>query len=75
MSAWRQPPITPAPSGCAIAAGRSSLPAETIGYVSFVTAATPKWKLPETELPDSLRPGRGCGRVMPRSRLRGARGL
>ena len=36
--------------------GRSSLPAETIGYVSFVTGRdAEEWKLPETELPDSLK--------------------
>src|SRR6188768_653671 len=36
--------------------GRSSLPAETIGYVSFVTGRdAEEWKLPETDLPDSLK--------------------
>ena len=36
--------------------GRSSLPAETIGYVSFVTGRdAEEWKLPETELPDALK--------------------
>jgi hypothetical protein len=35
--------------------GRSSLPAETIGYVYFVTGRdAEEWKLPETTLPDSL---------------------
>jgi Transglycosylase SLT domain/SPOR domain len=36
--------------------GRSSLPAETIGYVYFVTGRdAEEWKLPETDLPDSLK--------------------
>jgi hypothetical protein len=36
--------------------GRSSLPAETIGYVSFVTGRdAEEWKLAETELPDALK--------------------
>ena len=36
--------------------GRSSLPAETIGYVYFVTGRdAEEWKLPETTLPDSIR--------------------
>jgi Transglycosylase SLT domain/SPOR domain len=36
--------------------GRSSLPAETVGYVSFVTGRdAEEWKLPETDLPDSLK--------------------
>ena len=35
--------------------GKSSLPAETIGYVYFVTGRdAEEWKLPETTLPDSL---------------------
>ncbi|HYB05874.1 MAG TPA: transglycosylase SLT domain-containing protein [Methyloceanibacter sp.] len=35
--------------------GRSSLPAETIGYVYFVTGRdAEEWKLPETTLPESL---------------------
>ena len=39
--------------------GRSSLPAETIGYVSFVTGRdAEEWKLPETELPERRRPRR-----------------
>jgi Transglycosylase SLT domain/SPOR domain len=36
--------------------GRSSLPVETIGYVYYVTGReAEEWKLPETELPDSLK--------------------
>jgi hypothetical protein len=36
--------------------GRSSLPAETIGYVSFVTGRdAEEWKLPETQLPDAIK--------------------
>jgi hypothetical protein len=36
--------------------GRSSLPAETQGYVFFVTGrSAEEWKLPETELPDTLK--------------------
>ena len=35
--------------------GKSSLPAETIGYVYFVTGRdAEEWRLPETTLPDSL---------------------
>jgi cell division septation protein DedD len=35
--------------------GKSNLPAETIGYVYFVTGRdAEEWKLPETTLPDSL---------------------
>ena len=37
-------------------AGRSKLPAETRGYVSFITGRPAEdWKLPETELPSSLK--------------------
>ncbi len=37
-------------------AGRSSLPAETIGYVFFVTGRdAEEWKLPETDIPDALK--------------------
>jgi hypothetical protein len=36
--------------------GKSGLPAETEGYVLFVTGrSADEWKLPETELPDSLK--------------------
>jgi Transglycosylase SLT domain/SPOR domain len=36
--------------------GRSSLPAETIGYVFFVTGRdAEEWKLPETTLPDAIK--------------------
>jgi hypothetical protein len=36
--------------------GRSSLPLETIGYVSFVTGRdAEEWKLPETDLPEQLK--------------------
>ena len=36
--------------------GRSSLPAETIGYVYYVTGRdAEEWKLPETELPNSIK--------------------
>ena len=36
--------------------GRSSLPAETIGYVYYVTGRdAEEWKLPETELPDAIK--------------------
>jgi hypothetical protein len=36
--------------------GRSSLPAETVGYVAFVTGRdAEEWKLPQTELPDSIK--------------------
>jgi Transglycosylase SLT domain/SPOR domain len=36
--------------------GRSSLPAETEGYVAFVTGrAAEEWKLKETELPEALK--------------------
>ncbi|MGC2408555.1 MAG: lytic transglycosylase domain-containing protein [Methyloceanibacter sp.] len=36
--------------------GKSGLPAETEGYVLFVTGrSVDEWKLPETELPDSLK--------------------
>lgn len=37
-------------------AGKSSLPAETIGYVFFVTGRdAEEWKLPETDIPDALK--------------------
>ena len=36
--------------------GKGKLPAETRGYVSFITGrAADDWKLPDTELPDSLK--------------------
>ena len=36
--------------------GRSSLPAETIGYVFYVTGRdAEEWKLPETQLPDAIK--------------------
>jgi len=38
--------------------GRSSLPAETQGYVFFVTGrSAEEWKLPETDLPQALKSG------------------
>ena len=37
-------------------AGKSNLPAETIGYVFFVTGRdAEEWKLPETDIPDALK--------------------
>src|SRR6478752_8064454 len=36
--------------------GRSNLPAETIGYVYYVTGRdAEEWKLPETQLPDAIK--------------------
>ena len=36
--------------------GRSNLPAETIGYVFYVTGRdAEEWKLPETQLPDAIK--------------------
>ena len=58
--------------------GRSSLPAETIGYVSFVTGRdAEEWKLAETELPDSLKtPAEDVVEFLPQARAaRGARGV
>ena len=58
--------------------GRSKLPAETIGYVSFVTGRdAEEWKLAETELPDALKtPAEDVVEFLPQARAsRGARGL
>ena len=57
-------------------AGKSSLPAETEGYVFFVTGrSADEWKLPETVLPDTLNsPAETVVEFLPKARALGSAG-